>query len=634
MNNTSINNSNNNISSIEFNDLAKQLRLQRFDPEEIQYYKQTAIYGEKLRNKKKRYVITIQKFYRGYSVRKIIGKKLEAINNEAVIKFLLNKRKDRLKKRGKELIQYFLKDYVNKQREMKRVILFSYYHYCSNQISATYKGYKFRQTFKPYFDKYIKSRNTIFNLILFAKVRRIMVTTKIQEILLEKTKNSVFIKLIEDQNLDDLKKKIYDRDSIEESEEEYFNLKSQKLKQELIKRNIALDKIFYTSYYKFYLNGKWMKYFSFEINEGNNDDDNAEPKTKDNKLDFWVNWTDVLKKDRINKDDLFEVYNGFEFKVKKQRNVDAINTEDITNSLENKEDVDKAETNKDEEILNEVVDNEEGKEDEDPNDLRISVNPDDRVIKPSSGYNLDNLPDEALTAENQRSKTPVKNIEHIKRKKPKYDARKAIEEAKNQDKKPPSKSKQDRENFRAFLKANRGGNDQENDKSKPKKTEEEELEEELKDKLKNIESKHVSEDPSKPISKQTQKKETLASEKRRKLHEMEKKSRKVNMNKVKSKIDCWSQDNVTVPSYTQKRKAQEVRQIKFNPQILSRIETEINNIESRLSLENYQVLKEEKFKEVPIAYIKKESFYVKNYSPEIYDQLLIHLNKHYEELKN
>lgn len=52
--------------------------------------------------------------------------------------------------------------------------------------------------------------------------------------------------------------------------------------------------------------------------------------------------------------------------------------------------------------------------------------------------------------------------------------------------------------------------------------------------------------------------------------------------------------------------------------------------------------KAEKMKDFPIPYIKADSFYIKHYSNDIYDvtlyinkkQLLLHLNKHYEELKN
>lgn len=39
--------------SNEFGELAKKLRMERFDPDEIAFYKQTALQGEKLRNKKR-----------------------------------------------------------------------------------------------------------------------------------------------------------------------------------------------------------------------------------------------------------------------------------------------------------------------------------------------------------------------------------------------------------------------------------------------------------------------------------------------------------------------------------------------------------------------------------------------------
>ncbi len=41
-------------SNKEFGELAKKLRMERFDPDELAFYKQTALQGEKLRNRKKK----------------------------------------------------------------------------------------------------------------------------------------------------------------------------------------------------------------------------------------------------------------------------------------------------------------------------------------------------------------------------------------------------------------------------------------------------------------------------------------------------------------------------------------------------------------------------------------------------
>ena len=126
-------------------------------------------------------------------------------------------------------------------------------------------------------------------------------------------------------------------------------------------------------------------------------------------------------------------------------------------------------------------------------------------------------------------------------------------------------------------------------------------------------------------------------EKRRKLHQMERSPKNnTNIKSIKSKIDCWGETQSNFVSNYSKRNITSPNndKTKFNPQILQRIENEISNINAKLSITEHNQQKEDKFKNIPLAYIKQDSFYVKHYNSEIYDQLLIHLNKHYDELKS
>lgn len=54
----------------------------------------------------------------------------------------------------------------------------------------------------------------------------------------------------------------------------------------------------------------------------------------------------------------------------------------------------------------------------------------------------------------------------------------------------------------------------------------------------------------------------------------------------------------------------------------------ISNQKNFLSKRNQEL----RYKKIP--YIKENSFYIKHYSNDIFEQLLLYLRKHYDELKN
>lgn len=57
-------------SQSEFDTLAQKLRMQKFDKTQIQKIKSDAVLNEKRKNKMKKNVLKIQKYYRGYVIRK------------------------------------------------------------------------------------------------------------------------------------------------------------------------------------------------------------------------------------------------------------------------------------------------------------------------------------------------------------------------------------------------------------------------------------------------------------------------------------------------------------------------------------------------------------------------------------
>eukprot|EP00340_Litonotus_pictus_P002754 CAMPEP_0170526306 /NCGR_PEP_ID=MMETSP0209-20121228/11754_1 /TAXON_ID=665100 ORGANISM="Litonotus pictus, Strain P1" /NCGR_SAMPLE_ID=MMETSP0209 /ASSEMBLY_ACC=CAM_ASM_000301 /LENGTH=428 /DNA_ID=CAMNT_0010816067 /DNA_START=244 /DNA_END=1527 /DNA_ORIENTATION=+ len=427
-----------------------------------------------------------------------------------------------------------------------------------------------------------------------------------KDFLKDRTKLKYCIEKIQNNDLEEEKKELFNSNELSEPEQEFFSAKCEKLMGSLTKKLKHLEKSIYEGYYKYYLNGKWTYFTESGKSQNKEENEKFEP----------VSWKESLKYSSNSKEDFIQLYNAFDFQDPK-KNVEEENLNSLENETKSKED----DTEKQEK--EEEPQEEEAKEE---NEEEL-VNPDDRVIKPSSGYNLDNLPEDAMGVSSPVHKQANKNVEHLKRKKPKYDARKAIEDAKTKEKEELEEGgKKDRDTFRNFIKSVKGGetgkskdkngiNSNKGSKEKnlkntfsKKPKNDQELEEELRQQLKQIDSgkNYDLNQQNKDTNRQPRRKEqTKEYEKRKRLHEMEKSPKRVQINKVRSRIDCWGQENASMPTYTQKKKANEVHKAKFNPQILGRIETEFSNINSRLNIQNFKTMKEEKFKELPIAYIKE-----------------------------
>ena len=710
------------LKDIDFNNLAKKLRQERFDKNEILYYKQNAVYIEKIKNKKKKLATIIQKVFRGYIIRKQVRNKIDKINTEAIIRYLNYKRLMRIKSRHKKILSLFIENYIIKQRDIKRRIYYNYLNYCSSQISSLIKGYKFRKTFLPYYLNYKSKCNKIFEFMIGKKVQSILITEKLMTWMLEISTLKNCLRKLEknEENYKDLIKEehlmnedelnIIENHEIELKQLNNFNdnlefenidnnnissednikfIKSKhnsndyknKLQKALYNKEYCVSKLnqmkedfsiqkevrerrFYDKYYKLYLTGLWTKEKLYK--DIRNDVNNK------NKISLLKNYIKQMVIN-LNSNTIFkEEYDNYEY-FKEYSNTSQIG--DI-NICEDKDINDNAiKKNTTEEInenelksSNEFIESTElilnkdikekyinNKESEYNTEKQNLINPDDRIIKLSNnGYDLSNIPESAFVSNNESQKKN-KNIEHIRRKPPKYDARKAIEKEKEKykdkineksnSKEPVNKGKKDRDNFRKFLKQVKNEN---TDKKKHKTQEDidKELETEIRNKLKNLKKEDIDKNynDNQLISKSNNMYKTIKNknEKRKKLHELEKSPKNFNTKNVKSKIDCWVQDsnNQGFASYAKKSLynnniyESNKQSFRFNPQILNRIDQELVNINNKMSYSEYLINKKEKFKEIPISYIKENSFYVKHYSPEIYEQLLIHLNKHYEELKS
>ena len=312
---------------------------------------------------------------------------------------------------------------------------------------------------------------------------------------------------------------------------------------------------------------------------------------------------------------------------------------------------------------------------------------------------------------NQNQKKIIKS-KNTPRKKPVYDARKAIEEAKLREAKEGKKEKTSA--FREFVKEMKkisaeektgqiSNNNKENSPKNIKnnnninlKTNKQYGKDDLPIKNNNYindnnynsnninnEEKDNQEQINKRIPIRTRK-ETKDMIMRRKLHELERSPPPIlNIKGAKSKIECWGpsnevkrqritqinneKDNKKVENIKKKsdyhteskdsmnlnavnKKTIEVEQNKINKVVdpkkieekakkialkkLSKIENQINRIESEFSLDNYFKEKERKMMEFgKIPYIKKEYNYVKKYSNDVYTRLVMHLMAQYQDLK-
>ena len=270
------------------------------------------------------------------------------------------------------------------------------------------------------------------------------------------------------------------------------------------------------------------------------------------------------------------------------------------------------------------------------------------------------------------------------RKKPVYDARKAIEEAKLKEAK--GRKKEKHSEFRDFLKEMKKITAEE--KLKKKNINNGKKENEIIDFKKsfsqsinkngneiingnNIYQNNYIEDENKSFE-NSKKKEYVKNEKssnksstnkmlRKKLHEIEKAPAILNIKGVKSRIECWFDNNSNnngnkYLEYSAKPNGQnKIKKIykeyddinnfistrknknkieNYVDKKLSQLNLQIDKINDIFSIESYFEQKENKMKKfINIPYISESNFYVTNFSNEIYDDLISDIYKEYKNLK-
>ena len=219
------------------------------------------------------------------------------------------------------------------------------------------------------------------------------------------------------------------------------------------------------------------------------------------------------------------------------------------------------------------------------------------------------------------------------KKKPVYDARKAIEEAKLKEEKKEKNEKEKSNKFREFVKEMKkiNCNNIKGEDSKLMKRFSENINFEFEEKLNGIniyEPKNMKENTTKKREKSANKSNTNQIL-RKKLHDLEKTPAPAfNKKEIKSKVNCWF--NKESPKNKEKKE-------NYLDKKLLELNLELNKINNSFNINKYFEEKEEKMKKFRnIPFIKKDDKYV-NYIKNIdmieYDNLLNDIDKEYKILK-
>lgn len=168
-----------------FDSLAHKLRMQKFDKNEILKLKNDAISNERLKLRKRKSVLRIQKVFKGYLLRKKFKLVIEEINNNIIIEYFKEKRRQRIRENYKEIILRNLDKYIDRQRTRKRFLLVEYFNFCASLISKNFQGFVTRKKIKPKLEVLKNFKEKIGGVINGYRTRLILRSLKIQDIIIE-----------------------------------------------------------------------------------------------------------------------------------------------------------------------------------------------------------------------------------------------------------------------------------------------------------------------------------------------------------------------------------------------------------------------------------------------------------------
>ena len=228
-----------------FSQFAKQIRQNKIDKNEIRNIKKEVEEINMKKSYKNKMIIIMQKYIRGFLYRKKYKLFLEQMNTETVIDYLLENRRKRIHEHSEEIISFFVLKYIKKQR--KKLFLLKKKIYSINLIKSRLRGIISRKKYKAKLAKIKRSKKLILKYTLSYKVRLILRSDCLQNILNEIANIKLALKNIDKssgisgQDIFDLKMKL--NKNLNNFYTTYYQLKDDNLwvKEEKIERNWISD---------------------------------------------------------------------------------------------------------------------------------------------------------------------------------------------------------------------------------------------------------------------------------------------------------------------------------------------------------------------------------------------------------
>jgi len=736
-------------------ELARKIRSKKLNKEEIENLKKEAIESKLERNRRIKKAIEIQRIIRGFLARKKFKILEDKININTIIEYLNEKKIKRIHKHSSQIIAYFIYKYIERQRKIKTQLIYEFKIHCSDLIKAFIRGVILRKKIKNELELIRKSKLKLLPYILSFKTRLILKSQTIQNILMDianikfliQDENEQNQSLQDKQTIKDLKIKLRKKYN-----EFYLIYYQYKMTREWVDEERTPNQ--WIRKYQQILNGEDVSFMKKDNNENNikqskeksqkkirnenvnnrnNNIINNELNIENNNIEYNEeneNSNFNNEEDYSNMTPSHNKYKEDERPIKPLKNNNFMNSENPFGLSEsgfpedhtynnNKRNNQKAKIKRNKlnknENKNNYINQEEEKQNinqenfENNKNNYISNNSNKNYSsydeRPIGGNKIDynamfddnnnNFEQDGFGGANQEINLKKKIIKkNSPRKKPVYDARKAIEEAKIREAKEGKKEKPSA--FREFVKEMKKLSAEEkaaktgesspklsHNPSKTKNQKNDNIPIKNNNNINNIEDNNeIQENQTKekriPIHKR--KPETKDMIMRKKLHQLEQSpSPMINIKDVKSRIECWGpsndikkqknnkfndnkritninkKNNVNIDlkeegdnyiinkkeSEVNKNKNKEVDIKKVEEKIkknalkkLIKIENQINKIDNEFNLDIYFKEKEKKMQEFgKIPYIKKEYNYVKRYSNEIYTRLAKQLISMYQELK-
>ena len=228
-----------------FSQFAKQIRQNKIDKNEIRNIKKEVEEINMKKSYKNKMIIIMQKYIRGFLYRKKYKLFLEQMNTETVIDYLLENRRKRIHEHSEEIISFFVLKYIKKQR--KKLFLLKKKIYSINLIKSRLRGIISRKKYKAKLAKIKRSKKLILKYALSYKVRLVLRSDCLQNILNEIANIKLALKNIDKssgisgQDIFDLKMKL--NKNLNNFYTTYYQLKDDNLwvKEEKIERNWISD---------------------------------------------------------------------------------------------------------------------------------------------------------------------------------------------------------------------------------------------------------------------------------------------------------------------------------------------------------------------------------------------------------